>query len=110
MFSSSDSTSSLLSKASAALLCLSISAYALKSMSTKRGDKHEEDKDKICALIGDVGGTNCRLQLVRLDLKTRQSQIVKELTTYPSQKMEKFESAIELFLKVSALTLNWFYC
>ena len=53
------------------------------------------------ALIGDVGGTNVRLQLIKLDLKTRTSTVIKPLTKIASQSTNSFEDAVKQFLSVS---------
>lgn len=50
------------------------------------------------ALIGDVGGTNVRLTLRRLDLNTRTSVEIKKLTKIPSQSVGSFEEAVKQFL------------
>ena len=54
-------------------------------------------------MIGDVGGTNVRLQLVKLDLKTRTSTVIKALTKIPSQSIQSFEEAVASFLSVSEI-------
>jgi glucokinase len=51
--------------------------YAYKKATTNK-------KDYVVALIGDVGGTNIRLTLRKLDLKTRTSSELKPLTKFPS--------------------------
>lgn len=50
------------------------------------------------ALIGDVGGTNVRLTLRKLNLDTRHSVEVKPLTLISSQKVESFQAAVKEFL------------
>jgi glucokinase len=50
--------------------------------------------------LGDVGGTNVRLTLRRLNLKTRKSIELKALTKIPSQGVKRFEEAVHIFLKV----------
>ena len=49
----------------------------------------------VVVVIGDVGGTNIRLTLRRLCLKTRTSEEIKPLTKIASQSVESFEQAIE---------------
>lgn len=55
---------------------------------------------EIVAIIGDVGGTNIRLCLKRLNLKDRTSVELKPLTKFKSQDLASFEAAIEEFIKV----------
>ena len=54
----------------------------------------------VSALLGDIGGTHLRLALHRLDIQSRSSTKVKELTIYQTNDFECFEDAIRLFLKV----------
>lgn len=51
------------------------------------------------ALIGDVGGTNIRLAVLRLDMKTRTSTVIKPITKISSQGVESLNVAIQQFLK-----------
>ena len=51
------------------------------------------------ALIGDVGGTNIRLTLRRLNMQTRTSTEIKELTKIRSQEASTICAAIEQFLQ-----------
>ena len=46
-------------------------------------DAKKQPKE-IVSLIGDVGGTNVRLKLIKLNLETRTSSTIKELTKIPS--------------------------
>ena len=57
------------------------------------------------ALIGDVGGTNIRLTLRRLNLKTRTSTELKALTKFPSQEVKSIEAAVREFIKVCHILL-----
>ena len=57
------------------------------------------------AVVGDVGGTNVRLKLIKLCLKTRTSREVKPLTKIPSQSVASFEEALRIFLTVSYFLL-----
>jgi len=72
-------------------------------------DKAIEPKKKTTevALLGDVGGTNIRLMLKRLDMKTRTSTVLKPFKTYRSQEMESFEAAVMDFLKEFEGTDDW---
>jgi len=49
-------------------------------------------------LLGDIGGTNIRLILKRLDLTNRTSSIIKDFTVLQSQKTKNMEEAILGFL------------
>ena len=40
--------------------------------------------DKVVALIGDIGGTNVRLMIKRLDLKNNTSEVVKDFECFKS--------------------------
>jgi glucokinase len=55
----------------------------------------------VVALLGDIGGTNVRLTLRRLNLKTRTSEEIKPLTKFESQKVGGIDDAIKQFLAVS---------
>jgi glucokinase len=67
----------------------------------KRADqKLDTQSDEVVALIGDVGGTNVRLTLRRLNLKTRTSIELKPLTKFLSQDIKRIEEAISEFIKV----------
>lgn len=74
--------------AGAAILALS-AAYMFSS-----GSKQEH-----IVVLGDVGGTNLRLMLKAVNLKTRTSRTIKDLTKYPTQKLGSFEEGIKSFLK-----------
>lgn len=58
-------------------------------------------------MLGDVGGTNVRLTLRRLNLEERTSEEIKELTFYSSQSLKSFQSAVEQFLSEFKGTENW---
>ena len=64
----------------------------------------ESDKlpDEMVAVIGDVGGTNVRLTLRRLCLRTRTSTEIKPLTKINSQGVKNFSEALGQFLSVSS--------
>lgn len=66
-------TNKLVMAGAAALL----SIFALSYFST--GQKKQQ-QESVTVLIGDVGGTNIRLSLKRLCLKTRTSVDIKPLT------------------------------
>ena len=55
------------------------------------------DDDVVC-LIGDIGGTNVRYTLKKLNLQTRKSEEIKSLTKMSSQKADKIEDTIIEFL------------
>jgi glucokinase len=57
-----------------------------------------EAKDTVVALLGDIGGTNLRLTLKRLDLKSRTSDTLLPITKYDSQHEASVVSAIKTFL------------
>jgi len=54
------------------------------------------DKDIRYLLVGDIGGTNCRLQL--LEIKGTSSRVLKT-EKYPTQDLPTFSAAINLFLE-----------
>ena len=58
-------------------------------------------ENEFTALIGDVGGTNVRLTLRRLNLRTRTSIEIKPLTKLDAQKNKSFEDCVKQFLSVS---------
>ena len=69
----------------AAILAVSALRYAISSQNSQNSTAKEEvkveeafdRKGEVVAIIGDVGGTNVRLQLVKLCLKTRTSVTLK---------------------------------
>jgi hypothetical protein len=72
----------------AAAVALS-AAVAFYSLAGKKRVKVETEsvkpqEDAIIALLGDIGGTNVRLTLKRLHLKTRTSETILELKKYNS--------------------------
>ena len=48
------------------------------------------ESGSVTALLGDIGGTHLRLALHRLDIKSRSSTKVKELTIYQTNDFECF--------------------
>ena len=102
MFSDSSNMKKVLFGA-AALAGLALASYAL-TYSKKEEKKEEKKNETVVALIGDVGGTNVRLKLVKLDLTSRKVvQVIKDLTKIPSQEKASFEEAVREFLTVSSL-------
>ena len=61
-----------------------LAAYYLFKRNQKNGNNSEEEQvaESVVALIGDVGGTNVRLTLRKLDIKTRTSTEIKPLTLF----------------------------
>jgi glucokinase len=57
---------------------------------------------KHTALIGDVGGTNIRLQLIAIDLKADEPTVLKEFK-YMVKDYDVFQTAIETFLQGVAI-------
>ena len=56
-------------------------------------------KDAFVAIAGDVGGTNVRLELVRLYRNSSKADILIPLTKYDAQKTSGMEECIKEFLK-----------
>jgi len=83
--------------AAGACLLSAATIYAIKSHQKVEEPLHHSDE--VVVLLGDVGGTNIRLTLRRLNLKSRSSVEVKPFTKFLSQEMESIESTISLFLK-----------
>ena len=54
--------------------------------------------EELVAVIGDVGGTNVRLTLRKLNLRTRTSTEIKPLTKISSQNVNSFSAALAEFL------------
>jgi hypothetical protein len=79
--------------AAATVFVLASAIFALKKPSSDK-------KEQVVALIGDIGGTNIRLTLRRLDLKTRTSIEVKPLTKFASQEVRSIEEAVGKFIAV----------
>ena len=79
---------------------------------TTQIDAEDEFGGELVAVIGDVGGTNVRLTLRKLDLRTRTSTEVKPLTKIASQGCKNFADALTQFLTVSALSffVAWLMC
>ena len=63
----------------------------------------EQDDRTVVALLGDVGGTNVRLTLRRLNMTTRTSTEIKPLTRFDAQKEQSFKDCVTKFLSVSWL-------
>ena len=61
-----------------------LAAYYLFKRKQKNENNSEEEQaaESVVALIGDVGGTNVRLTLRKLDIKTRTSTEIKPLTLF----------------------------
>ena len=56
------------------------------------------------AILGDIGGTNMRLTLRRLNLATRSSSEIIPLTIYRTNDYASLEDCLHVFLKVSFLS------
>lgn len=70
----------------AGALLLSTAAYlALRSTPVSSTDSVAVKQNQVVVLLGDVGGTNIRFTLRRLDLTTRLSVEVKPFQKFPSQ-------------------------
>jgi hypothetical protein len=82
--------------AGASILALAGLYYSIRSTRSVK-----EESDEVVALIGDVGGTNVRFTLRKLNMKTRTSVEIKELTKFPSQEVKSIEAAVAMFIKVS---------
>ena len=95
---SSQQDKTLLYGGAAGILALGAIAYA---MFRSKGEEKKEEPTEVIALLGDVGGTNIRLTLRTLNLKTRTSTELVPLTKIASQEVESFEAAVKMFLKVS---------
>ena len=65
-------------------------------------------QDEVVAVIGDVGGTNVRLTLRKLCLRTRTSTEIKPLTKIASQGVKDFATALAQFLAVSTQSVDQF--
>ena len=53
----------------------------------------------VVAIIGDVGGTNLRLKLIRLNLATNESVVLKELTKFKAIEFDSMADGIVKFLE-----------
>ena len=69
-------------------------------VSSKNKSIHQSLNRTESALLGDIGGTNLRLALHRLDVSTRTSVVIEQLTIYSTNNFDYFEDAIKLFLGV----------
>ena len=76
-----------------------LAAYYLFKRSQKT--EQSEEKGSVVAIIGDVGGTNVRLTLRKLDMKSRTSTELKPLTLFDAQKEPSFVECVKKFLSVS---------
>ncbi len=97
---------SCLAGAAAAVASMALIGKFGSSSEPKNGSSAsatEESKmpNELVAVIGDVGGTNVRLTLRKLCLRTRTSTEIKPLTKFASQDMKNFSEAMGLFLQVS---------
>lgn len=79
---------------------LALSALAYFSMKPKA-------QDSFVVLLGDVGGTNIRLTLRRLCIKSRTSTEIKPFQKFKSQELNSFEAAVDLYLKEFKGTKDW---
>ena len=79
--------------AALAIGCLTI--YLMKRTQEKKEPTQPEFE---VALLGDIGGTNVRLILKRLCLKTRTSTVLLDLKKYDSQHSESLYDVINKFL------------
>jgi uncharacterized protein with PhoU and TrkA domain len=68
--------------AAGACLLSAATIYAIKNH--RKVDETLQHSDEVVVLLGDVGGTNIRLTLRRLNLKSRTSVEVKPLTKFLS--------------------------
>ena len=58
-------------------------------------------------VLGDVGATNIRLKLMRLNLQKRTSEELKPFKKYPSQEVNSFQEALQDFLSEFKNTDSW---
>ena len=85
----------------------SLAAYYMykrgkKGVEESESEVEQEDRT-VVALLGDVGGTNVRLTLRRLNMTTRTSTEIKPLTRFDAQKEQSFKDCVTKFLSVSWL-------
>ena len=78
-----------------------------KALKTTVAVNEEVKSHEVIVLIGDIGGSNVRLCLKRLNLKDRTSVDVKPLTKYASQKVN-LKNTITEFISVSITQKNYF--
>ena len=83
--------------AGAALALGGLAAYYAGKQGSSSNDNVPETKveEEVVALIGDVGGTNVRLTLRKLNLRTRSSTEIKPLTKYDAQKSKSFAECVQ---------------
>ena len=75
--------------------------FSLAAMfALKKATKEVEvaEPETVNALLGDIGGTNVRLMLKKLNLKTRTSETILDIKKYDAQKQPSLISAIYDFL------------
>jgi glucokinase len=68
-------------------------------MHSKHMSLNIEGLNEVVCLIGDIGGTNVRFTLRKLNLTTRTSEEIKPLVKMDSQKAERIEDTINVFLE-----------
>jgi len=91
----------------ASVLSLAAVYFALnRAQKNEVKDSFKQKPDTIIALLGDIGGTNVRLTLKRLNLKTRTSDTILDLKKYNSQHVNSLQETIENFLKQIPVSLN----
>ena len=91
----------------ASVLSLAAVYFALnKAKKNEVKESFKQKPDTMIALLGDIGGTNVRLTLKRLNLKTRTSDTILDLKKYNSQHVNSLKETIEDFLKQIPVSLN----
>lgn len=63
---------------------VAMAGLTLYMLTKKTNSEEPKQPESIVALLGDIGGTNVRLTLKRLCLKTRTSTVLLELKKYKS--------------------------
>jgi len=63
---------------------LALGGMAYWMLKSKDASTEAAGQTEVVALLGDIGGTNVRLTLRRLNLKTRTSEEIKPLTKFES--------------------------
>jgi glucokinase len=61
--------------------------------------KGKVERRSFVAVVGDVGGTNFRLKLIRVNLETNKSETLKELTKYKANDFYSMALGIIKFLE-----------
>ena len=98
----SDVNKILVGGAAAVALSAAVAFYSLtgrKPAAQVEAEPIKPQPETVIALLGDIGGTNVRLTLKRLHLKTRTSETILELKKYNSQHVKSLQETIEDFLK-----------